>query len=248
MNIQVESDKVAMGRAASAMAADGLKRALAERGEANLILATGASQFEMLDQLVQHDVDWQKVTCFHLDEYVGLPETHPASFRGYLKKRFAERVNGPKEFHWINADGADPDEECRRLDRMIQQHPIDVACVGIGENGHLAFNDPPADFDTEKPYLVVELDEACRRQQLGEGWFPTFDDVPKKAISMSVGQIMKSKCIVCTVPDERKAEAVKNSVEGPVTPNVPASILQRHENTTLFCDTAAASRITTVGK
>jgi glucosamine-6-phosphate deaminase len=147
-----------------------------------------------------------------------------------------------REFHFLNGEG-DPQAECRRVAENIVKHPIDVAFVGIGENGHLAFNDPPADFETDEPYLVVQLDEACRRQQLGEGWFPTFDDVPQKAISMSVRQIMKSAAIICTVPDERKAEAVRNTVEGEVSPNVPASILRRHKHCTLFLDTAGASQL-----
>ena len=175
------------------------------------------------------DIAWNRVTGFHLDEYVGLPIAHPASFRGYLWQRFVSRLPLPlAAFHFLDGEG-DPQAECRRVGEIIRRHPIDVAFVGIGENGHLAFNDPPADFETEEPYLVVELDDACRRQQLGEGWFPTFDDVPQQAISMSVRQIMKSRAIICTVPDERKAEAVRNAVEGEVTPQVPASILQRHK-------------------
>jgi len=218
-----------------------LQEALRDREEANLILATGASQFEMLQELVRHDLDWKRVNCFHLDEYVGLPNTHPASFRRYLKERFCDQVDGLKSFHWVNGDNPDPAAECDRLGKIIRQHPIDVACVGIGENGHLAFNDPPADFETELPYLVVELDEACRRQQMGEGWFPTLEDVPTRAISMSIRQIMKSVSIVCTVPDQRKAQAVQAAVEGPVTPEVPASILQEHSRTTLVLDVASAS-------
>ena len=146
---------------------------------------------------------------FHLDEYIGLPETHPASFRRYLKERFEERVRTLKMFHYVRGENADPEGECRRLGAIIQGRRIDVACVGIGENGHLAFNDPPADFNTETPYIVVDLDEACRRQQLGEGWFPSLADVPRQAISMSIRQIMKSDAIVCTVPDRRKAAAVR---------------------------------------
>jgi len=187
------------------------------------------------------DIAWNKITAFHLDEYVGVSLTHGASFRKYLWERFVSRLPLPlKAFHFVNAE-KDPEAETRRLDAIIKKHPIDVAFIGIGENGHVAFNDPPADFDTEEPYIVVNLDEACRKQQLGEGWFPTLNDVPTRAISMSVKQIMKSKAIVCTVPDQRKAEAVKNSVQGPVSNNVPASILQKHGDTTLFLDKAAAS-------
>ncbi len=230
-----------MGRIAASSTAAFIQKALDTRGEANVILATGASQFELLGELVKLDLDWQRVTCFHLDEYVGLPESHPASFRGYLKERFCNQVEGPKEFHWVHGDHKDPVAECQRLGKIISNHPIDVACVGIGENGHLAFNDPPADFETDEPYLVVNLDEACRRQQMGEGWFATLDDVPAQAISMSIRQIMKSAAIVCTVPDERKAQAVKTSVEGPVTVDAPASILQQHSHCELFLDKASAS-------
>jgi glucosamine-6-phosphate deaminase len=206
-----------------------------------VILATGASQFEMFHELTHLDLDWKRVSCFHLDEYLGLPETHPASFRRYLKERFCAHVEGPKMFHWVGGDSPDPSVECERLGKLIGQHPIDVACVGIGENGHLAFNDPPADFETEDPYLVVELDEACRRQQMGEGWFSSFEEVPTRAISMSIRQIMKSAAIVCTVPDQRKAQALQAAVEGPVTPEVPASILQQHPQVTLVLDTTSAS-------
>jgi glucosamine-6-phosphate deaminase len=242
MDIKIMPDKAQMGKAAAAAGAEHIRRAIAERGAANIIVATGASQFEMLGELVQKsNINWNRVTGFHLDEYVGLAIDHPASFRGYLWQRFVSRLPLPlRAFHFLDGEG-DARAECRRVAEIICRHPIDVAFVGIGENGHLAFNDPPADFETEEPYLVVQLDDACRRQQLGEGWFPTFDDVPKQAISMSVRQIMKSGAIICTVPDERKAEAVRNAVEGQVTPQVPASILQRHERCTLYLDKPAAS-------
>ena len=219
-----------------------LRATLQQRGAANIIVATGASQMEMLATLsAEPDITWDKVTAFHLDEYVCLPITHPASFRKYLWERFHRLLPRPlKAFHYLDAE-TDPQGECKRLGAIIRAHPIDVAFVGIGENGHLAFNDPPADFATEEPYLLVNLDDACRRQQLGEGWFPTFDDVPKRAISMSCRQILKSHDIVCTVPDRRKAQAVKGAVEGPVTSDVPASILQQHSRTTLYLDAESAS-------
>lgn len=245
MKIHREPDVISMSRAAAEAAANALQATLRSRGEANLILATGASQLKMLDELVQHDIDWQQVTCFHLDEYIGLPDTHPASFRRYLQENFCERIDGPRTFHWVEADQGDPQAECERLGQLIRQHPIDVACVGIGENGHLAFNDPPADFETDQPFLVVELDEACRRQQWGEGWFESLEQVPRRAISMSVRQIMDSKTIICTVPDERKAAAVAAAVEGPVTPQLPASILQQHPRVALMLDAAAASQLST---
>lgn len=242
MKIVRAQTRADLGPRAAADGAALIRRALAGRGHANVIVATGSSQFEMLDALAKApDIRWDKVTAFHLDEYVGLPITHPASFRGYLWQRFASRLPVPlAAFHYVNAE-TDPAAECARLGEVIKAHPIDVAFIGIGENAHVAFNDPPADFETEVPYLTVTLDEACRRQQLGEGWFPTLADVPTRAISMSVRQILKSAAIVCTVPDERKAAAVRDSVEGPVTPAVPASILQRHPNLTLYVDAAAAS-------
>lgn len=242
MRVVIGETKQAMANRAARDGADHVRRALAERGEANIIVATGASQFEMLAELLRADgIDWHRVTAFHLDEYVALPITHPASFRLYLWQRFVTKLpTPPRAFHFIDGE-ADPDAECRRLSQIIVRHPIDVAFVGIGENAHLAFNDPPADFETDHPYIVVSLDEACRRQQLGEGWFKTLDDVPRRAISMSVRQIMKSGAIVCTVPDDRKARAVKAAVEGPVTPDVPASILQRHENAVLYLDRPAAT-------
>ncbi|HCS55670.1 glucosamine-6-phosphate deaminase [uncultured Rubinisphaera sp.] len=240
MKIEIFATEQEMGQAAAEAGAEKIRQALAERGEARIIVATGASQFTVLGALVkQPDIDWSKVTGFHLDEYLGLPMSHPASFRGYLKERFVDQVS-LKAFHYLDGE-TDPQEECERVGKLLTEAPIDVAFVGIGENGHLAFNDPPADFDTEQPYLVVDLDEACRRQQHGEGWFPTMDDVPTQALSMSVKQILKTSTIICSVPDERKAEAVKNSVEGKVTPDVPASILQTHGDTTLFLDQAAAS-------
>jgi glucosamine-6-phosphate deaminase len=228
-----------LGRRAAADAAARLRAAIAERGAANMIAATGASQFEVLAALVAAEgIDWPKVTGFHLDEYLGLPASHPASFRRYLKERLVDRAP-LRAFHYIDGE-ADASEGCRRVGELIERQPIDVALVGIGENGHLAFNDPPADFDTDEPYLVVDLDDACRRQQFGEGWFPNFDAVPTRAISMSIRQIMKSQAIVCSVPDRRKAEAVRAALEGPITPQVPASILQRHPCATIYLDPPAA--------
>ncbi|MFO0789812.1 MAG: glucosamine-6-phosphate deaminase [Pirellulales bacterium] len=237
-------DKAAMGKAAAAAGAEHIRHALKTRGVANIIVATGASQFEMLAELVKEPhINWNRVTGFHLDEYVGLPIDHPASFRGYLWERFVSQLPLPlRAFHYLNAE-ENPQAECQRVGDILRQHPVDVAFVGIGENGHLAFNDPPADFATEEPYLVVQLDDACRRQQLGEGWFPTLDDVPKQAISMSVRQIMNSAAIICTVPDERKAQAVKGAIEGAVSPQVPASILQQHRQCTLFLDPPAALQL-----
>jgi len=244
MNVLTSDSKAAMARKAAADGAELIRAALRARGQANIIVATGASQFEMLDQLVRAEgVAWNRVTAFHLDEYVALPISHPASFRLYLWRRFVSKLPLPlRAFHYINAE-TDWEAECHRLDAIIREHPIDLAFIGIGENGHLAFNDPPADFETEKPYLLVNLDEACRKQQHGEGWFAALADVPTRAVSMSIRQIMKSKAIVCTVPDHRKATAVKHAVEGPVTPLVPASILQEHRQATIYLDPPAATML-----
>lgn len=235
MNIEIFDSKLELGETAARDAATLIQQAIASRDVAYVIAATGASQFEFLDALVLHEIDWQRVEFFHLDEYVGLPETHPASFRRYLTKRIINRIH-PKAFHLINGEATDPQAECRRVGELISQHTIDLAFVGIGENGHLAFNDPPADFETEDPYLVVTLDEACRRQQLGEGWFHSLDEVPARAISMSIQQILKARDILCIVPDQRKAQAVKDCVEMEVSPLHPASILQRHPSVKLYLD------------
>jgi len=245
MDIKIFESKDALGAQAAADGAEVIRSAQGERSVANVILATGASQFEMLSHLVKAEgIDWARVNFFHLDEYVGMPITHEASFRKYLKERFVDQLpKPPAAFHYINAE-ADCQAECERLGELIKKHPIDVAFIGIGENAHVAFNDPPADFETDEPYIVVDLDEACRRQQHGEGWFDTFDDVPTQAISMSVQQIMASAAIVCSVPDERKAMAVRAAVEGPVTPDAPASILQHHGRVSLYLDGAAASQLT----
>lgn len=242
MRVEILADKPSMAAKAASDGAEFIRQAITAKGHANIIVATGASQFEMLEALTcAKDIRWDHVTAFHLDEYVGLPISHPASFRLYLWQRFVSRLPLPlATFHYVNAE-TDPAGECRRLGQIIRQHPVDVAFIGIGENGHIAFNDPPANFDTEEPYITVQLDDACRRQQLGEGWFPTFDSVPSQAISMSVRHIMKSRNIVCTVPDQRKAEAVRGAVEGPVTNRVPASILQQHQNCVIYLDPPAAS-------
>jgi glucosamine-6-phosphate deaminase len=244
MQIRTLDTKQQLAQAAAADGAALIRKALRDRGEANIIVATGASQFEVLDALArQPDIAWHRVTGFHLDEYAGLPITHPASFRLYLWQRFISKLPLPlAAFHFLDGE-RDLESECRRVGAILQKHPIDAAFVGIGENGHLAFNDPPADFQTQSPYIVVELDDACRRQQLGEGWFPTFDNVPRRAISMSIQQIMKSKAIVCSVPDRRKAEAVKNSLRGEVTPKVPASILQQHAQAVIYLDRESASML-----
>lgn len=239
-------DRVSNGAAAAAFGAARIRAAIAARGAANIIVATGASQFEMIEALIgQPNIAWDKVTAFHLDEYVGVPVMHPASFRAYLWERFHRRLPVPlRAFHYICGEG-DVVTECARLAGLIRLHPIDLCFAGIGENAHLAFNDPPADFETKEPYLVVNLDESCRRQQYGEGWFDTPDAVPAQAISMSIQQIMASRTIIITAPDQRKAKAVKDSLEGPITNTVPSSILQRHADTHVFLDPASASLLST---
>jgi len=241
VEIRVLDTKEALGVAAAAQATRILREALARESRARVIAATGASQFEFLEALTATEgIDWSRVEVFHLDEYVGLPRSHPASFRRYLEERLVRRV-GPGAFHALDGEAGDPVAECRRVGALIAETPVDVAFVGIGENGHLAFNDPPADFETEEPYLVVSLDEACRRQQLGEGWFESLDEVPLRAISMSVQQILKAREIVVSVPDTRKARAVRDCLEGEVTPLHPASILQRHPRATVYLDRDSAS-------
>ncbi len=242
MRTILTSNPQAMGKWTAEHAAQDLREAISAHGEANLIVATGASQFEVLSQLVkQPEIDWTRVNGFHLDEYVGLSSDHGASFCGYLKQRFVDHVD-LASFHYLRGD-VDPVETIGSVGPLVQNSRIDLALVGIGENGHLAFNDPPADFETEDPYLLVELDEPCRMQQVGEGWFDSLADVPTHAISMSVRQILKAGKIYCSVPDERKAEAVRNTLEGPVSPQVPASILREHSATTLVIDEAAASKL-----
>ncbi|MEN2282112.1 glucosamine-6-phosphate deaminase [Algoriphagus sp. SE2] len=241
MNLTQCQNPVELGNLAGKKGGILIREAIEKQGFANIILATGTSQFETLKQLLsEKNIDWSKVTVFHLDEYIGLPITHPASFRKYLLERFFNHIPQLKAYHLINGE-VNPAEECVRLGELISKHSIDVAFVGIGENGHLAFNDPPADFETEHPYIIVDLDHACRMQQLGEGWFPDLEAVPHRAISMSIRQIMKSKAIICSVPDTRKALAIKNCIEGPITPDYPASILQSHPHYQLFIDQGSSS-------
>ena len=241
MNLTICQNPLELGKLAGKEGAALIRAAIQNQGFANIILATGTSQFETLNQLLaEKDIDWSKVTVFHLDEYLGLPITHAASFRKYLQERFFTHLPQLKAYFLINGE-VNSIQECARLGELISKHPIDVAFVGIGENGHLAFNDPPADFQTEHPYIVVDLDHACRMQQFGEGWFPDLESVPQQAISMSIRQIMKSKAIICSVPDSRKALAIKNCIEGPITPDHPASILQNHPNYHLFLDEGSSS-------
>jgi glucosamine-6-phosphate deaminase len=241
MKISAHLDPDMMAKAAAEAAARSLRDALQRRGRAAFVAATGASQFNFLKHLVAAPgIAWEKTTMFHLDEYIGMSADHPASFRRYLRERLTSRVP-IGTVHFIAGDAPDLSAEIDRLNRTIVAMPIDAAFVGIGENGHLAFNDPPADFTTDAPYMIVKLDEACRRQQFGEGWFKTLDDVPREAISMTVRQIMRAGHIVCTVPDKRKAQAVKACLEGEIGPMAPASILRTHPSCLLFLDKDSAS-------
>lgn len=241
MEIHILETKEGCGAAAADKAAEILEEAITANGRACFIAATGASQFEFLKALTgKTSIDWKRTTMYHLDEYIGLPEDHPASFRRYLRDRLIDRVH-PGKVHLIRGDAEDPYAECKRLNKLLSDERVDVAFVGIGENGHLAFNDPPADFDTEEPYIVVELDEACRKQQMGEGWFNSLEDVPARAISMSIDQIMRSMAIICTVPDKRKAMAVKHCLEGEISPWHPASILRKHSSVFIYLDKDSSS-------
>jgi len=239
MRLEIFPDSRQIGVKSGAAAADAIREAIRVNGTSNIILATGTSQFDTLERLVSENVDWDKVVMFHLDEYIGLPVTHPASFRKYLQERFISKVAPLKAANLIDGEG-NPQEVCDQLQKLISHHPIDVTLVGIGENGHLAFNDPPADFSTEKAYIIVQLDEACRRQQVGEGWFNSLKEVPGTAISMSIKQILKSKTIICSVSGKRKALAVKQCVEDEVSNLHPASILQSHPDCTIYLDEEAA--------
>jgi glucosamine-6-phosphate deaminase len=237
-------DQGALASAAAEQAAVIIRTAIKQRGWARIIAATGASQFEFLARLtITPGIDWKQVEMFHLDEYLGLPATHPASFRKYLRERLIDKV-GITRFHLLDGEG-EPGEVIAEVSAEIRKAPIDVAFVGIGENGHLAFNDPPADFETDESYIVVELDEACRRQQLGEGWFASLEQVPRRALSMTVRQVMKARQIICVVPDARKSQAVVNCLEGEISPMAPASILREHPNAFVYLDRDSAALLKT---
>jgi glucosamine-6-phosphate deaminase len=246
--VKVFADKTSLGQAAAAQAADAIRRAIAEHASARIVVATGTSQIDFLEALTKADaIDWQRVELFHLDEYIGLPISHPASFRKYLLERLILKA-GITHYHFLDGDGRDAGQVAQRIGAELNSAAIDIAFVGIGENGHLAFNDPPADFETEQPYLIVDLDEDCRRQQVGEGWFGDLSQVPRQAISMSVRQILKAKEIVAVVPEERKASAVKACLEGAITALRPASILRTHRNTTVYLDRGSASLLNDHGQ
>jgi glucosamine-6-phosphate deaminase len=243
MRLKVFNDKITLGRAAAEQAATAIRRAISERGEARIIAATAASQLEFLDALTKASgIDWTKVEAFHLDEYIGIPITHPGSFRKMLMEQLVLKT-GIRQYHLLAGDAAEPAAVVREIGTQLASAPIDIAFLGIGENGHIAFNDPPADFNTEEPYIIVNLDEACRQQQVGEAWFADLSQVPKQALSMSAKQILKAKEILAVVPDKRKARAVKACFEGEISPMAPASILRRHPNATVYLDTNSASML-----
>lgn len=244
MKLYVDGASKELGIRSGNIAADLIRNAITAKGTANILIATGASQFETLNQLIERkDIEWDRVVMFHLDEYIGLPADHPASFRKYIRERFLEKIPPLKEAHLINGEN-DPATECHRLNKLISDHPIDVALIGIGENCHLAFNDPPADFDTTDPYIITVLDEACKMQQVNEGWFVGLGNVPPTAISISVRQVMRATHIICSVPDLRKAQAVKDTLEQAVSNLYPATILRRHADCHLFLDKASSSWLT----
>jgi glucosamine-6-phosphate deaminase len=244
MLVRVFEDRVSLGKAAAEQAANAMRRALAERGSARIIAATAASQLEFLEALTKMPgIDWSRVEVFHLDEYIGLPITHPGSFRKMLLEQLVNKTKVSK-YHLLDGDAPDPAEVARREGKALASAPVDIAFLGIGENGHIAFNDPPADFQVEEPYIIVNLDEACRQQQVGEAWFADISQVPKQALSMSAQQILKAKEILAVVPDRRKAEAIKKCLEGEISPMAPASILRTHPNTTIYLDNASASLLT----
>ena len=224
---------------AASLTASKLKTAIETRGEARIVLATGSSQFETLSSLLKEKIDWSRVDIFHLDEYIGLSVSHKASFRRYLYDRFINHINCRKFF------SIDTEKDINKLIKILTEEirsiPVDIGMIGIGENGHIAFNDPPADFDTKESYIVVNLDERCRIQQVGEGWFTTLEDVPEKAVSMSVWQIMQCKTIISAVPHPVKAEAVRNTLVNGLTNMVPATILKQHPDLNLFLDRHSAS-------
>lgn len=243
LDVQIYKNAEKLGHAAADFVAARLNEVILSKASANLILATGASQFSFLKALQTKELDWQRITVFHLDEYKGISAAHPASFRKYLKDRILDHV-APEKVYFLKGDAENLEEEMERYTGLLMQHPIDVACIGIGENGHIAFNDPPvADFEDPKWVKLVTLDEACRNQQLGEGWFPTFNDVPEQALTLTVPAIMACETISCVVPDKRKAEAVYNSLYGAISTDCPAAILRAHPNATLFLDLASAARI-----
>jgi glucosamine-6-phosphate deaminase len=243
MQLRIFRDKSSLSQAAAEQAANAIRGAVGDHGRARIVAATAASQIEFLDALTKASgIDWRKVEAFHLDEYIGLPVTHPGSFRKMLIEQLIQKT-AIVNYHLLDGDANDPASVARLVGKELASAPVDIAFLGIGENGHIAFNDPPADFEIEEPYIVVNLDEACRQQQVGETWFANISQVPKRALSMSVRQILKAKEILAVVPDQRKAQAVKACFEGEISPMAPASILRTHPNATVYLDKNSASML-----
>lgn len=241
MLLKVFPDRLSLSQAAAEQAAAKIRSAISAKGHARVVAATAASQVQFLEALTKTpEIDWTKVELFHLDEYIGLPISHPGSFRKMLLDQLV-RKTGITNYHLLHGDTGDPGSVARELSEEISSAPVDIAFLGIGENGHLAFNDPPADFKTETPYIVVNLDEACRQQQVGEAWFQNIDQVPKQALSMSVRQVLKANELLAVVPDSRKARAIQACFEDEISPMAPASVLRTHPNATIYLDTASAS-------
>jgi glucosamine-6-phosphate deaminase len=242
LKVEIFGNKEDMGKDAASSVVEKLNQAIKERGNASLILGTGASQYPLHEVLLKKGLDWSKITLFHLDEYIGLSDQHPASFRKFLRENIVDKVN-PKNVYYLEGDAEDIDAEIRRYEKLLKDNPVDVACIGIGENGHIAFNDPAvADFNDPESLKVVEMDEVCRMQQVGEGWFPNINHVPKKAVTLTITTIMNCKALCCTVPDERKSEAVYNTLSGEISTSCPASIIREHDNAVLFLDSFAAKK------
>ena len=241
INLTVSENSKLNGERAANLIANLINEAIKEKGNARIVVSTGSSQFEMFEALIKLNVDWSKVEMFHLDEYVNLQETHIASFRKYLKERFVSKVN-LKAAYFVSGEG-NIEENISILTRELRKDVIDVGIIGIGENGHIAFNDPPADFETNEAYKVVTLDQKCRAQQVGEGWFKTIDDVPSQAISMTPKEIMKAKHIVTVAPHSVKADAIYKTITTPITPMVPATLLKTHPDWHLFIDDASATKL-----
>lgn len=243
MLLNISSDRTSLSLAAANHAASAIRRAIANRGHARIVVASAASQIEFLAALTKaSDLDWRKVELFHLDEYIGLPETHPGGFRKMIREQLIQPT-GINNYHLLDGDTGDPEAVARSVGKELASARVDIEFLGIGENGHVAFNDPPANFETEEPYIIVTLDEACRQQQVGEAWFANISQVPKQAISMSVRQVLKANEIIAVVPDKRKAKAIQGCFEGEISPMVPASILRTHSNAMIYLDKNSASML-----
>ena len=241
MKVQIFENPVELGKNAAIVCAEIINEAIARKGKARIVLSTGASQFDTISALTTMNIDWSKVEMFHLDEYIGLPESHLASFRKYLKERFLSKAN-VKKAYLINGEN-DPQKEIAALTTEIRKEPIDLGLIGIGENAHIAFNDPPADFGSEEAFICVTLEENCKKQQVREGWFATTDDVPKQAITMTVHQIMHCRYVLSCVPYPVKAKAIKDTLDNKLTNMIPATMLKKHPDFMLFLDKDSAALI-----